>query len=108
MASRAEPHLPSSALREMAQAYRQSAILMTACELGMFTQLSLGPLTAEDLAQRCQLPSRGLQRLLNARVVLELFEKEDERYYNAPIAQRCLVQGQPGYMGSFIAGGTVH
>jgi DNA-binding IclR family transcriptional regulator len=65
---------------------------MTACELGMFMHLSLGPLTAEDLAQRCQLPSRGLQRLLNACVVLELIEKEDERYHNTPIAQMVLVQ----------------
>jgi Dimerisation domain/O-methyltransferase domain len=106
VASHAEPRSSSSALREMAQAYRQSAILMTACELQVFTRLSLGPLSAEALAQRCQVPLRGLQRLLNACVVLDLLEKEDERYYNTPIAETFLVQGQPGYMGDFIAGGT--
>jgi hypothetical protein len=53
-------------------------------------------------------PSRGLQRQLNACVVLELVEKEDERYHTTPIVQTFLVQGQPGYMDDFIAGGTEH
>jgi hypothetical protein len=108
VASHAEPRSLSSALREMAQAYRQSAILMTACELRVFTHLSLEPLSAEALAQRCQVPRRGLQRLLNACVVLDLLEKDDEHYHNTPIAQTFLVQDQPGYMGDFIAGGTEH
>ena len=105
MASHAEPRSPSSALLEMAQAYRQSAILMTACQLQVFTHLSQGPLSADALAQSCQVPVRGLQRLLNACVVLDLLEKEDERYQNTPIAETFLVQGKPGYMGDFIGGG---
>jgi hypothetical protein len=53
-------------------------------------------------------PVRGLQRLLNACVVLDLLEKEDESYHNTPIAETFLVQGKPGYMGNFIRGGTEH
>ncbi|MGH8064073.1 MAG: class I SAM-dependent methyltransferase [Candidatus Entotheonellia bacterium] len=102
MASHAEPRSPSSALLEMAQAYRQSSILMTACQLHVFTHLSQGPQSANALAQRCQVPVRGLQRLLNACVVLDLLEKEDERYQNTPIAETFLVQGKPGYMGNVI------
>jgi hypothetical protein len=90
----------------MAQAYRQSAILMTACELKVFTHLSQGALTAEALAHHCQVPVRGLQRLLNACVVLDLLEKEDERYRNTPIGETFLVQGNPGYMGNFIQAGA--
>jgi hypothetical protein len=108
VASHAEPRSPSSALLEMAQAYRQSAILMTACELHVFTHLSQGPLSADTLARNCQVPLRGLQHLLNACVVLDLLEKEDERYHNTPIAETFLVQGKPGYMGNFIGGGTEH
>ena len=104
MASHDEPRSPSSALLQMAQAYRQSAILMTACELKVFTYLSQGPMRAEALAHHCQVPVRGLQRLLNACVVLELLEKEDESYHNTPIAETFLVQGKSGYMGNFIAG----
>ena len=90
----------------MAQAYRQSAILMTACELKVFTYLSQGPMSAEALAHHCQVPVRGLQRLLNACVVLDLLEKEDESYHNTPIAETFLVQGKSGYMGNFIQAGA--
>jgi 3-hydroxy-5-methyl-1-naphthoate 3-O-methyltransferase len=105
VASHDEPRSPSSALLEMAQAYRQSAILMTACELQVFTHLSQGPLKADALAQHCQVPVRGLQRLLNACVVLDLLEKEDDSYCNTPIAETFLVQGKSGYMGNFIQAG---
>jgi hypothetical protein len=86
----------------MAQAYRQSAILMAACQLEVFTHLAHGPLSAEAVAQRCQVPVRGLQRLLNACVVMDLLEKEEETYRNTPIAETYLVKGTPGYMGNFI------
>jgi 3-hydroxy-5-methyl-1-naphthoate 3-O-methyltransferase len=106
VASHDEPRLPSSALLQMAQAYRQSAILMTACELKVFTYLSQASMSAEALARHCQVPVRGLQRLLNACVVLDLLEKEDERYQNTPIAETFLVQGKSGYMGNFIQAGA--
>jgi 3-hydroxy-5-methyl-1-naphthoate 3-O-methyltransferase len=108
VASHDEPRSPSSALLEMAQGYRQAAILITACQLNVFTHLSQGPLHAEALAQSCQVPVRGLQRLLNACVALDLLEREDERYYNTPIAETFLVQNKPGYMGDFITGGMEH
>jgi hypothetical protein len=92
----------------MAQAYRQSAILITGCQLEVFTHLAAGPLTAEVLAQHCQVPARGLQRLLNACVVLDLLEKEEDTYLNTPIAETFLVKGKPGYMGNFIGVGLEH
>jgi hypothetical protein len=103
-----EPRSPSAALLEMAQAYRQSAILITACQLALFNHLAQGGLSAETLAQRCQVPVRGLRRLLNACVVLELLEKEGETYHNTPIAKNFLVQGNPAYMGNFISAGAEH
>jgi hypothetical protein len=106
VASHDEPRSPSSALLQMAQAYRQSAILMTACELKVFTYLSQGPMSAEAIAHHSQVPVRGLQRLLNACVVLDLLEKEDETYHNTPIAETFLVQGKSGYMGNFIQTGA--
>jgi hypothetical protein len=90
----------------MAQAFRQSAVLMTACELKVFTHLSPGPMHAEALAHQCQVPVRGLQRLLNGCVVLELLEKEHETYRNTPIAETFLVEGKSGYMGNFIQAGV--
>jgi 3-hydroxy-5-methyl-1-naphthoate 3-O-methyltransferase len=108
VASYDEPRTPSAALLEMAQAYRQSAILITACQLALFTHLAPGGLSAEALAERCQVPVRGLRRLLNACVVLDLLEKEGESYHNTPIAENFLVQGNPAYMGNSIGSGAEH
>ncbi len=103
MSSSDEPRSPSAALLQMAQAYRQSAILTAACQLDVFTHLAQGPLGVEALAHACGLPARGLQRLLNACVVFDLLEKEGDTYRNTPIAKTFLVQGKPGYMGNSIA-----
>lgn len=108
LASHDAPRSPSTALLQMAQAYRQSTILMTACQLELFTHLASGPLTAAGLAQHCQVPVRGLQRLLNACVTLDLLEKEGQTYQNTPIAETFLVKGKPGYMGNFISFGLEH
>jgi hypothetical protein len=108
VASYDEPRTPSAALLDMAQAYRQSAILITACQLAVFTHLAPGGLSAEALAERCQVPVRGLRRLLNACVVLDLLEKEGQAYHNTPIAENFLVEGHPAYMGNFIGAGAEH
>ncbi|MBI3325615.1 MAG: hypothetical protein HYZ81_02780 [Nitrospinae bacterium] len=106
MSIRDEPRSLSSALLEMAQAYRQSTILIAACQLDVFTHLAHGPLGAEALAQGCGVPARGLRRLLNACVVVDLLEKEGDTYRNTPIADAFLVKGKPGYMGHFITLGS--
>jgi 3-hydroxy-5-methyl-1-naphthoate 3-O-methyltransferase len=106
MPSGNEPRVPSAALLEMAQAYRQSAILITACQLDVFTHLAHGALSADALARACGVPVRGLQRLLNACVVLDLLEKVGETYGNTPIADAFLVQSAPGYIGNFINRGA--
>jgi hypothetical protein len=108
VASYGEPRTPSAALLEMAQAYRQSAVLITACQLAVFTHLAPGVLSAEALAEQCQTPVRGLRRLLNACVVLDLLEKEGETYHNTPITENFLVEGHPAYMGNFIGSGAEH
>jgi predicted nicotinamide N-methyase len=103
MAGTGESNTSAAAVLEMAQAYRRSAILITAYQLGVFTHLAAGPLSAEALARACAVPARGLQRLLNACVVVELLAKEGERYRNGPMAQAFLVAGTPGYLGHFLS-----
>ncbi len=106
MQTSGESRSPSATLLEMAQAYRQSAILTAACQLDVFTHLAQEPLGVEALAHACGAPARGLQRLLNACVVFDLLEKKGDSYRNTPIAETFLVQGRPGYMGNFIAHGA--
>jgi 3-hydroxy-5-methyl-1-naphthoate 3-O-methyltransferase len=93
---------PLSKLIEMVQAYRESAILIAACQLDVFSKLADGPLTAEILAQISGVPVRGLRHLLNACVVVNLLGKKEHAYYNTRLADDLLVKGKPGYMGSFV------
>jgi hypothetical protein len=51
---------------ELAVAYRRSMILFAASELGLFTQLASGPLTASEVAAQCRTHLRGTEGLLNA------------------------------------------
>jgi cyclopropane fatty-acyl-phospholipid synthase-like methyltransferase len=90
-----------SAVLEMVQAYRQSAIITAAYQLKVFTHLANGPLSAETLAARCGVPVRGLRRLLNACVVVKLLDKKEGDYSNSPVADALLVEGKRDYMGSF-------
>ncbi len=96
---------PETILR-MANAYQQAATLISACQLSLFTHLAAGPCSAEELAHRCDVPLRGLQRLLHACVALGLVEKEGEHYRNAPVAAAYLVQGREGYLGDLVGGLT--
>ena len=106
MSSTDAPRLPSTALLQMAQAHREAAILITACQLEVFTHLAHEPRSAEALAHACGVPLRGLQRLLHACVVLDLLEKDGAIYRNTPIAADFLVSDAPGYMGHFINHGA--
>jgi 3-hydroxy-5-methyl-1-naphthoate 3-O-methyltransferase len=102
MSDKNDPRSLLSTLLGMAQVYRQSAVLIAACQLDVFSNLAKGPLGASALAERCGVPARGLQHLVNACVVMQLLEKKGATYSNAPIAGALLVKGAPGYMGSFV------
>ena len=97
-----------SSLLDLAQAYRQTAILTAACQLDVFNNLANGPLNAEALAQICGVPIRGLQYLLNACVIVNLVERKGDTYCNTPIADALLVEGRPGYMGAFVVRRAEH
>jgi len=99
------PVQPETILR-FTTAYQQTALLMSACQLRLFTHLAATPLTATALAQRCGVPVRGLTRLANACVALGLLEKTTQGYCNTPVAATFLVQGQPGYLGDLAGGFT--
>jgi protein-L-isoaspartate O-methyltransferase len=99
------PVRPEEILR-LANAYQRAALLISACQLNVFTLLASGPLTAADLARRCGVAVRGLTRLLNACVATGLLETAQCTYRNTPVAAAFLVQGREGYLGDLVAGLT--
>ena len=74
--------------------------MIAGLELGVFTQLGAGPLSAGTLATRIGCGEERLQRLLHALVVAALLTKDsDGRFANTREADAYLVEGRPHYRG---------
>src|SRR5687768_15193279 len=76
--------------------------LLSAVELGRFTELAQDPQSSETLSQRLALHSRSAQDFLDALVALGFLEKEGDRYGNTPETARFLDRNQPSYIGGML------
>jgi 2-polyprenyl-3-methyl-5-hydroxy-6-metoxy-1,4-benzoquinol methylase len=86
-------------LTKLVNAFRPSRIILTAFELGVFTALSGKRGPSSVAAKILRVDPRGLDRLMNALCVLGLLEKRGGVFSNSPFAARCLVKGNPEFMG---------
>ncbi len=89
-------------LQNIAQSYGQSAALMAAVEIGLFTAISKGAGTYEEAAQALDIHPTNAERLMVMLCAAGLLEKTQGRHRNAPDVERFLVEGGPGYMGPWI------
>ncbi len=83
-------------LMQIARGYRAAQILFTCVELDVFETIAASAHTANEIATALQTDARGTELLLNTAVALGWLEKRDNCFYNAPIAQTCLVRGGAG------------
>lgn len=89
-------------LQRMVRAYRESAALMAAVELGLFTKIAEGHDTEAALSQAMGVTPLHGERIIVACVGLGLVERDGEKLKNAPDVERFLVQGQPNYAGEWM------
>lgn len=89
-------------LQNIAQSYGQSAALMAAVEIGVFTAIGNGAGTYEEVARAVDIHPTNAERLMVMLCAAGLLEKSGERHVNAPDVERYLVEGRPGYMGPWI------
>ena len=89
-------------LQNIAQSYGQSAALMAAVEIGLFTAISKGAGTFAEIARVLDLHETNVERLVVLLCAAGLIEKSADRLTNAADVERFLVEGQPGYMGPWI------
>ncbi len=83
-------------LLEMARSYRQSQILFTCLELGIFDLLAGRWLPAGQVAAASGADERAVELLLNAAAALGWLEKRAEGFSNAPLMERHFTPGAPG------------
>ena len=89
-------------LQNVAQSYGQSAALMAAVEVGVFTAISNGAGTYEEVAKALDIHPTNAERLMVMLCAAGLLEKAHGRHNNTPDVERFLVEGKPGYMGPWI------
>ncbi|MGW4132953.1 methyltransferase [Amycolatopsis japonica] len=81
------------------QGYRDTSLLRTGLDLGVFDALADRPARPSQLADRLEVSERGIRILLNALVALGLLRREGDSFALAPGAEELLVNGRPGYLG---------
>jgi SAM-dependent methyltransferase len=86
-------------LMKLVIGFRQSRLILTAFELGVFSALGARRLTSAQAAKSLRVNARGLDRLMNALCAAGLLEKRAGRFSNTPFSAEHLVKGRPGYLG---------
>src|SRR6516162_9562951 len=79
-----------------------SKTLLSAVELGLFTELAKGPLALEDIRARLNLHSRSARDFLDALVALGMLQRERGTYANTPATDLYLDRAKPTYMGGML------
>jgi hypothetical protein len=79
-----------------------SKTLLSAVELGVFTELAGGPLDAETLRQRLGLHERATRDFLDALVAMKFLERQQDKYSNTPESAYYLDRNKPTYAGGLL------
>ncbi|HXG35729.1 MAG TPA: methyltransferase [Dehalococcoidia bacterium] len=79
-----------------------SKVVLSAVELGLFTELAKGPLDADALAQKLNLHPRGARDFFDALVALGMLERQDGFYANTREADQFLDREKPSYIGGLL------
>jgi len=83
-------------------AFWASKTLLSAVELGVFTELARGPERFEGLRERLGLHARGARDFLDALVALGFLLREGDRYGNTPETNLFLDRNKSSYMGGIL------
>ena len=91
------------AIMELGLAFWGSKTLLSAVELGLFSELADGgALDAEQLRERLGLHPRSAVDFFDALVALGMLERENGRYSNSPATELFLDRAKPSYIGGIL------
>jgi O-methyltransferase domain/Dimerisation domain len=92
----------ASRILDMGTAFWASKTLLSAVELGVFTQLGPGPLPFEPLRERLGLHPRAARDFLDALVALGFLDRDGSVYRNTRDAAAFLDKAKPSYIGGLL------
>src|SRR6266545_1562173 len=79
-----------------------SKTLLSAVEMGLFTELARGPLELEELETRLSLHPRSARDFLDALVALRFLERSSGKYRNTPATDLYLDKQKGSYIGGIL------
>src|SRR5215471_19829496 len=95
-------HTTPDAVMHLGLAFWGSKALLSAVELGLFTTLADGPLTAGALTAKLGLQQRGTTDWLDALVSLGMLNRDGCEYANTPATGLFLDRAKPTYLGGML------
>jgi hypothetical protein len=91
------------AIMQLGTAFWGSKTLLSAIELGLFSELAAsGPLDADALRDRLGLHDRSARDFFDALVALGVLERGNGAYRNTPETELFLDRAKPGYIGGIL------
>src|SRR6185369_15167709 len=96
------PPVTPDAIMQLGFGYWGSKTLLTAVELGLFTELARGPMTLEDVRVRLHLHHRSARDFLDALVALGMLKRDQGKYANTPETDLYLDRAKSTYMGGML------
>ncbi|MFM8354817.1 MAG: methyltransferase [Gammaproteobacteria bacterium] len=89
-------------LQRISKAFWESAALMSAVELDVFTAIANGADTIEGVAAATGIDALNAERLLVVLAAMTLITRDGDRFANAADVERFLARGRPGYAGPWM------
>ena len=88
-------------IMQLGLGYWGSKTLLSAVEIGLFTELAKGSLEFETLSERLMLHPRSARDFLDALVSLGMLERDGDRYANTPETDLFLDRAKPSYIEAY-------
>lgn len=95
-------HVTPDSIMQLGLGFWGSKTLLTAVELGLFTELARGALDGKTLAERLGIHSRAAHDFFDALVALGMLERNDKRYVNTQQTDLFLDREKPTYVGGML------
>jgi hypothetical protein len=94
--------LSPDAIMQLGTGFWGSRTLLSAIELGLFSELAKGPLDLAEVQRRFNLHERSVRDFLDALVALGMLRRKGGRYSNTAETDLFLDRNKPGYIGGLL------
>ncbi len=102
MSAGSSPPPSPEAIMQIGLGFWASKTLHSAVEIGLFTELAKGPMTAGEIRERFGLHPRSDRDFLDALVALRMLDREGDLYSNTPDTDAFLDRAKPTYIGGML------